>query len=240
MAEARYQQICNDLRQQIINGHFVPGDMLPSENDLAAQYDTSRVTIRKSLNLLENQQIIHPQHGRGYFVNKPEHKRYTLIYDDLINTLDSRLQYINLIRADQEVHEALNVKEGQWVVSILRTLRSPQRVLVCDQIYLPYQKGMPLIEAEIKYAEFPDMVKNKTSEFSVYTRMEIGLEAVSGEIAHRLDLPEGTGLMVIYRYLIDNLGQTMAFGKQYLHESCGRIVAHSVNREINHVSTASV
>ena len=239
MAEARYQQICNEIRQKIINGHFVPGDMLPSENDLAAQYDTSRVTIRKSLNMLENQRIIHSQHGRGYFVNKPEHQRYTLIYDDLINKLDSRLQYINLVRPDQELQEALELCPGQWVVSILRTLRSPHRALVCDQVYLPYQKGMPLIEAEIKYAEFPDMVKNKTSEFSVYTRMEIGIEAVPSEIAHRLDIQEGAWLMVIYRYLIDNHGHTVAFGQQYLHPNCGRIVAHSVNRDLEPSTAAA-
>ena len=231
MAEARYQRIFNEIRSQIFNGQLVPGDMLPSENELAARYGTSRVTVRKSLNMLENQRIIHSCHGKGYFVNAPEHQRFTLIYEDQIDRLESRLQYINLIRPDEEIQKALGLSSKQWVVSILRTLRSPQRVLICDSFYLPYQKGMPLVEAEIKYADFPDLVKNKTSEFSVYTKMEIGCNLVTGEIAKRLHVPENTSLLTIYRYLIDDNKRTVAFGKQYLHPSCGRIVAYSGNWE---------
>lgn len=231
MAEKRYQVIFREIREQIFHGELVPGDMLPSENELAARYGTSRVTVRKSLNMLENQRIIHSWHGKGYFVNAPEHQRYTLIYEDLINKLDSRLHYIKLIHPDEEIQKALDLPGDRWVVSIQRTLRSPQRTLVCDQVYLPYQKGMPLVEAEIKYADFPDLVKNKTSEFSVHTRMEIGNEGVSAEVAHRLQVPEGTWLLAIYRYLIDDQERTVAFGKQYLHQSCGRIVAHSGNHE---------
>ena len=231
MAETRYQRIFNEIRAQIFNGQLVPGDMLPSENELAAMYGTSRVTVRKSLNMLENQRIIHSWHGKGYFVNAPEHQRFTLIYENQKGQLDSRLHYINLIRPDPEVQNALGVTPKQWVVSICRTLRNSERVLIFDFVFLPYQKGMPLVEAEIKYADFPDLVKNKTSEYSVYTKMEIGNETVSGEIAKRLEVPDQTSLLTIYRYLIDDSEHTVAFGKQYLHPSCGRIVAYSGNRE---------
>lgn len=227
MAEPKYMQIFNEIRQQIFDGKLVPGDMLPSENEFAARYGASRVTVRKSLNMLENQRIIHSWHGKGYFVNAPEHQRYTLIYEDLTNKLETRLQYINLIQPDLEMCKVLGLKSGQRVVSILRTMRSPQRILVCDEVFLPYQKGMPLIEAEIKYADFPDIVKNKVSEFAVHTRMEIGNEPVFGEIANRLGVPEGTCLMVIYRFLLDEQERTVAYGKQYLHRNCGRIVAFS-------------
>ena len=231
MAEARYQHIFNEIRSQIFNGQLVPGDMLPSENELAAMDGTSRVTVRKSLSMLENQRIIHSWHGKGYFVNAPEHQRFTLIYEDQKGKLDSRLHYIKLIHPDQEVQNALDLTPKQWVVAICRTLRNAERVLIFDLVFLPYQKGMPLVEAEIKYADFPDLVKNKTSEFSVYTKMEIGNDTVSGTIAKRLGVPDQTNLLTIYRYLIDDRERTVAFGKQHLHPSCGRIVAYSGNRD---------
>ena len=159
-------------------------------------------------------------------------RKGTLTYDDLSSKLDSRIQYINLIRPDEALCRELRLEPQQWIVSIQRTLRGDSRTEICDQIYLPYRKGMPLVETEIKYAEFPDLVKNKVSEFSVYTRMEIGVEEVRGEIAHRLDVPEGCRLMVICRYLVDRNDCTMAYGKQYLHPECGRIVAYSTNSEL--------
>lgn len=227
MAERKYMQIFNEIRQQIFSGALVPQDMLPSENELAGKYAASRVTVRKSLNMLENQRLIRSWHGKGYFVNAPEHQRYTLIYEDLINKLESRLQSIKLIHPDPEISAALNLAPESWVVSIVRALRNAQRVLVCDQVFLPYQKGMPLVEAEIKYAEFPDLVKDKVSGFAVHTRMEIGNEPVSGEIATRLGIAEGTCLLTIHRFLLDEQERVAAYGKQYLHQNCGRIVACS-------------
>ena len=38
--------------------------------------------------------------------------------------------------------------------------------------------------------------------------------------------------MTIRRYLVDRNDCTMAYGKQYLHPECGRIVAYSTNSEL--------
>ena len=43
-----YKQIAEQIDQSILNA----GDILPSENDLAEQHDTSRETVRKALNVL--------------------------------------------------------------------------------------------------------------------------------------------------------------------------------------------
>ncbi len=44
--------IYNDLLSKIEKGIFKPGMKIPSENQLVEQYETSRETIRKALNLL--------------------------------------------------------------------------------------------------------------------------------------------------------------------------------------------
>jgi GntR family transcriptional regulator len=63
-----YHQLTTILRQQIKDSAFAPEQPLPSEMQLAAAYDVSRVTVRRALDLLEREGWIRRKHGVGTFV----------------------------------------------------------------------------------------------------------------------------------------------------------------------------
>lgn len=65
-----YLSIYHDLVNQIEKGLLPPDSKLPSENELAIQYGTSRETVRKALHLLSQQGYIHKIKGKGSFVLK--------------------------------------------------------------------------------------------------------------------------------------------------------------------------
>ena len=44
-----YEQIQNELMEQIQSGFFQPGDRIPSEKELAERYHVSRITAVKAL-----------------------------------------------------------------------------------------------------------------------------------------------------------------------------------------------
>ena len=71
MAQAKYQQIADRLRDQITRGTLAPDDRLPSEPDLVRQYDASRNTVRLALALLTNQGLVVTRQGLGSFVQAP-------------------------------------------------------------------------------------------------------------------------------------------------------------------------
>ncbi len=71
MAQPKYQQIADRLRAQINNGALRPGERLPSEPDLAAEYDASRNTVRLAIALLTNQGLVATHQGLGTFVLRP-------------------------------------------------------------------------------------------------------------------------------------------------------------------------
>ncbi len=64
----RYQAIADALRIRIGEGEFPGGRVLPSESDLSAQYDASRVTVRKALEALRDESLIDSRQGFGWFV----------------------------------------------------------------------------------------------------------------------------------------------------------------------------
>jgi DNA-binding LacI/PurR family transcriptional regulator len=64
-----YQQIKDIIREEIAQGKYKPGDLLPSANRLAEMFSTSRNTAVKAINDLAMEGAIHCIQGRGSIVN---------------------------------------------------------------------------------------------------------------------------------------------------------------------------
>lgn len=65
---AKYQEIYQVLRKQILSGRLTPDTPLPSENALAIKYQVSRITSKRALNELAAADLIYRVQGRGSFV----------------------------------------------------------------------------------------------------------------------------------------------------------------------------
>ena len=63
-----YKQICEQIRAQVRSGALLPGQMLPSLNQLAIRCGISRETVKKAYNQLLRERILIAQQGKGVFV----------------------------------------------------------------------------------------------------------------------------------------------------------------------------
>lgn len=68
-----YEQVADQLRELIMTGELTPGQRLPSEPALAADFGVSRATIREALRVLAAQSLIRTSKGAagGSFVTLP-------------------------------------------------------------------------------------------------------------------------------------------------------------------------
>ena len=66
--EHLYQKIYNDILDGIRNGAFPAGSRLPSEKELAEQYNVSRITSKKALEMLADRNLITRRPGKGSYV----------------------------------------------------------------------------------------------------------------------------------------------------------------------------
>jgi len=57
------EEVAEQLKQSILSGHFKAGDKLPSERDLAEEFQVSRIAIREALRALENSGFIVTRQG---------------------------------------------------------------------------------------------------------------------------------------------------------------------------------
>ncbi len=63
--ELRYLDIKNSICRQIYQGVYRDGEKIPSERQLALDYGVSRITVRKALELLEEDRLVSREVGNG-------------------------------------------------------------------------------------------------------------------------------------------------------------------------------
>lgn len=71
--EIKYKEIYDDLCGKILNGVYKPGQKLPTENELARHFNTSRPTVGRAMRDLQQKGFIYRRQGQGTFVRQPHH-----------------------------------------------------------------------------------------------------------------------------------------------------------------------
>jgi GntR family transcriptional regulator, transcriptional repressor for pyruvate dehydrogenase complex len=66
--ERLYQEIVDQIQQQIMSGALKPGDQIPAERDLAERFGVSRTAVREAIKSLTEKGLIEVFVGRGTFV----------------------------------------------------------------------------------------------------------------------------------------------------------------------------
>ncbi|MEV6416098.1 GntR family transcriptional regulator [Kribbella sp. NPDC051718] len=63
-------QVAATLRDQISSGQLAPAAVLPSERHLMDEYDVSRNTVRRALEILRSEGLVQSIQGKGVFVRR--------------------------------------------------------------------------------------------------------------------------------------------------------------------------
>ncbi len=70
MAVLKYEEIAEFLRARIAAGEIAPGDTIPSGRELAEQWDVSRATAIKAVDVLRNDGVVVAKQGTGFVVTE--------------------------------------------------------------------------------------------------------------------------------------------------------------------------
>ncbi len=81
--EPIYLRIIRDIEASILNGEWRPGDRVPREYDLAANYGCSRMTVTKALSTLVERGLVIRRRKTGSFVATPQIDRTVMDIQDI-------------------------------------------------------------------------------------------------------------------------------------------------------------
>ncbi len=138
-----YQQIKALITQRLESGEWKPGEIIPSEVELAARYKVSQGTVRKAIDELAADNLLVRRQGKGTFVATHNEERAQfrflrlLAEDGAEHPHVSRLLECRRTRAPAEIARQLDLKPADPVVQVRRLLEFDGEATVLDEIWLP-------------------------------------------------------------------------------------------------------
>jgi len=139
-----YMNIYDDILFKIKKGSFSENSPLPSERELILNYNVSRSTVRKALNILQMNGFIYKIHGQGTFIKpqvfeQPLYNFYSFtdeLKKDNITIRNSILSY-EQFQLDSSLSSKLNKSKGEVFHKIVRLRSAKNYPLMIEITYLP-------------------------------------------------------------------------------------------------------
>lgn len=97
----RYVQLADLFRTRVEKGHWGAGAVVPSIEQLMAEFDVARVTVRQAIAILADEGLLSPQRGRGTFVTGKAESRRRLRVETTLSDL------VAMYRGDEPDHATL-------------------------------------------------------------------------------------------------------------------------------------
>lgn len=203
----RYKAIAETLRRQIESGKLAAGQVLPSEAELSATHEASRVTIRKSLDELRSAGLVASRQGFGWFVAADPLQQSL----EVLGTIEGQLAESDR-SSEREVLSFAFVEAQGWVAEKLGegTVLEVIRVNLVDgrpfgrvTVWCEERLGAGLSRSEVSSSTFHDLLP-VTLGSAVQTIAAVAADASDAEI---LEIPTGSPVLVTHRVTCDADGK---------------------------------
>lgn len=138
-----YQQIKDLIVQALERAEWKPGEMIPSELELAARFQVSQGTVRKAIDELSSENLLVRRQGKGTFVATHHEARaqfrFLRVVPDEHDPVPAVSRYLECkrIRASADIAQQLAAKPGDPLVYLRRVLSFDDAPIVFDEIWLP-------------------------------------------------------------------------------------------------------
>ncbi|MEP6608020.1 MAG: GntR family transcriptional regulator [Burkholderiaceae bacterium] len=138
-----YRQIKALMVQGLQQGEWKPGDMIPSELELAARFQVSQGTVRKAIDELSTENLLVRRQGKGTFVATHHEARaqfrFLRVVPDDREPVPAVSRYLECkrIRAPGDIAHQLALKPNDALVYLRRLLSFEGAPVVLDEIWLP-------------------------------------------------------------------------------------------------------
>jgi GntR family transcriptional regulator len=217
-----YQQIAEDLRARIDRGELAPGEPLPSEKEMIAQYGVSRITVRHAVAALRAAGLIVTEHGRASRV-RPEALGTELIFNPAVTrtpdgqfvTWDGEgwadVEEPSRYRGEAGAHAALlGLDPAELVFVFERQLMHASGTQVIHRSVIPFVTAEGTALAEDPFVPPAGLYRALTAAgHEVGWRGETRAVMPNPDEAATLDVPDGVPLLVHSRITLDQQGRRL-------------------------------
>ncbi len=143
-ATMAYNAAAQSVRERILAGVWQPGARLETERGLCRELGLSRITIRRALQILEEEGLIIRQQGRGTFVNPHPRRRIPIVNGDFSASIMRHAPELRRVVRMRQLQPAgadhailLGIPPGDRVLYARRVDLLGRTVTAADEVVMP-------------------------------------------------------------------------------------------------------
>jgi len=219
------------LNERIQAGIYPPGGKIPTEDQLAEEFDVSRATIRAAFNAMTANHIIVRRHGVGTFVSRAA---------KLSNQLDQSIDFLDLIASggfapgfkelfsrivipSEEVSNKLDLDHEHPVLEVHKVFTADGNPVIYSKNYIPqwvYSKGLRDDQALIPgttepfFGFFRDVCKHELQYY--LSDVYVGMPSDYPYIIESMRVTKDTPILVIDEVGFDRQDKPVNHAIEYL------------------------
>lgn len=209
---SKYVSIYHEIVSNIENGTLEINSKLPSEATLMNEYNVSRDTIRKSLNLLEQNGYIQKIKGKGSFVldinkfNFPVSgiTSFSELAKSMGTNAETKVEELSLKEPSDGIKRKLELSDQEYVWKVVRVRKIDGENIILDKDYLNV-KFVPTLTLDVCKTSLYKYIEGELGLKISYAKKEITVQQATEEDKKYLDLGMSNMVVVVksYTYLDD-------------------------------------
>ncbi len=219
-----YHRLYVILKEQIMDGNYVPGTNLPSEAELTKQYGVSRITAKRALDELAIDGLVQRSRGKGTIVK--ENAEPNFMQTPVHANIQGLMTNLDNIKHNTTIElKSFGYKEASlWVC---RQLHLPANSVVQKAVRLRFYKGEPFSkstsyvlekigrtynEGDMKSTALVDLLQ-KSGNAITHVEQAITCTLANDNNAQDLQVLVGSPLLKLRRVFFNKNGEAVNYSE---------------------------
>jgi GntR family transcriptional regulator len=206
-----YYQIKQIVKGWIVNKEFNVGEKIPSENELAAMFNVSRLTVRQAISQLVQEGFLTSKRGGGTFVTCSENliKSFSVeatgFMDDLFYQVSkSKIKSVEMTRmaVPKLTKEKLELGDkDKEIIQIKRVRFLEDKSFAYTVNHLPIEIGTKIREKDLYGKALLRIMEEDLGITFTEAYQTIEASFANQEVAEKLGVPSGSPVLFVERIM---------------------------------------
>jgi len=207
-----YFQINDILLRKIKAGKFKPHQQIPTEEELTAIFQVSRMTVRQAISKMVSEGILYRKRGHGTFVAEPRLERKVAKLTSATVDMEEAglkpgavLLERKVIQPTEEERSILNLGKEEPVLEVVRLRLANEQPIAIGRAVIPVRSYPELIEADLDGVVSLTQFMEEHCDCKIgYAHQKIRAVSATADQSRLLKIKKGTSLLHLNRVFYTN------------------------------------
>ena len=237
-----YEQLKVALKEDIRNKIYKPGDRMPSEIELEKQYSVSRITVRRAIKELCEENILIRKQGKGTFVlDKDNYRRIDSTVGGFHEALEAEGKKVTvdiiekkIIKVNASYARDLQIKLTDDVVYLKRIMYADEKPIMIDTCYIPLNRFPGVYDKLVGNVAVFSMLENEYGVHLERYYKVLKVRLATEEMSLLKKKKKGDPMFDLFKITYDSKGMPQSISISILKgEDTYYVITNSEGDEVN-------